>query len=215
MKYVVWDLSNNGVIASSLTLAGANALRAGLIDTEVSHAFPGLVPSYNQLEIGVQPNHLRWNVSTGDVRPLLQHEINDVYLEKKRLAEVRLPAINKVVLFAIVAPKKTTVYHSTMAEVDFEVSLSRCDVMNGQYDNCITEYAHINNIPVIEAYRQLKLRSENFRSERMRIYSYYDYFIGKINLIEKQSDIEAFYTDMDLILRKDLFVKAHFFGDKS
>lgn len=210
MKFIVWDLSNHGIIACTLTLAAANALRAGLIDTDLSYVFPG-GPSYDKLTVGVQQEDLRWNLGTGISTPLEPHDINPVYVEKKRLAGVRIGAINKIVLFSIVAPRKTAVYNSAMAESDIEFSIERSDPVTGQYHDCITEYAHINRMPVEEAYKQLKLRNDNYRSERMRIYSFYDYFIGRINLIEDRQELVKFNADMDLILRKDLFIETHFF----
>jgi hypothetical protein len=210
MKFIVWDLSNNGIIACVQTLAAANALRQGLIDTDVSYVFPG-VDAYNKVNFGVVKDNLRWKVSDGSATPLKSHDINEVFIEKKRLAGVRVDAINKIVLFSIVAPRKSGIYHTAMAEADIEYSLTHSNPATDTYHDCITEYAHINRISPREAYKHLRLRSDNYRSDRMRVYSFYDYFINKVNLLENESELPGFTADMDLILRKDIYVEQHFF----
>jgi hypothetical protein len=175
--------------------------------------FPG-TPSYDLIHLGVPNTYYGWERERGIAHEMNSNDINEVYLEKRRLASLRIDEINNVIIYSIASTRRTTAYHNPLMDTDIVYCLEHSDPENRIFHDSIQEYAHINEMPVEEAYKQLKIRSENYRSERMRIHAFADYFTNKINGIYSEEDLKRVKAEINMKIRKDLFLDA-FFGDES
>jgi hypothetical protein len=202
----VYDYSNDGIVWVGKKIAVANKIKEGLLDTEISFLSDGH-PTHDELAaINLQSGHYNWNIKATSVSLMPQGNINPVYLEKKRLAQLRSRIFPALYNIAHWASRKTIVSPVAGIEADLQKFLDDCDPDSGVYDFNIEEYALTNNMPVEEAYKELKLRVDNYRTQRMRIYSQFEYFSKKINITTTGPGMQAVHEEMIKKFIKDTFI---------
>ena len=91
-------------------------------------------------------------------------------------------------------------------DAELATVLEQCDPEAGIFSFGIVEYALTCKMSNIEAYKQLRLRVDNYCSQRMRVYSYFDYYSGLVNRAMTDADIQAVNTDMHKKFIKDSFI---------
>lgn len=206
MKYFIFDSSNDGIIWTGPSIVVANKLKEGLIDCDMGSLSPHH-PSYNDLAIESITNQLKfWDGKNGRVKQMKPEDANQVYTEKKRLAILRSPSMYTLNGYAQWAYRKTVSFPHTGIDAELSTVLEQCDPERGVFSFGIIEYALTCKMSNLEAYKQLRLRVDNYCSQRMRVYSYFDYYSGLINRAVTDADIQAINTDMHKKFIKDSFI---------
>lgn len=202
----IYDYSNDGIIWTGRKISVANKIKEGLLDTEMSFLNEGH-PAHDSLaNIDVRQGHFSWNTKSTSVVSMQPMNINPVYLEKKRLAQLRSRIFPALYNIAHWASRRTIVSPVAGIESDLQKCLDLCDPANGVYDFNINEYALTNGISAEEAYKELNLRVENFRTQRIRIYSQFEYFSKKINRTTTGPEMQAIYEEIVKKFVKDMYI---------
>jgi len=195
MKYFIFDSSNDGVVWMGNQLSIADRLCHGLLDCEISMVWPNS-KSYQVLTTANGAN-LHWNYATKQMLPLPESAINSLFVEKKRLAGIRHPAMSK--LFVLGSHMIRKIYTTTVPTIENDLSfaLDNSDPSKDQYDYSVTEYAQITGITDRDAYKELTLYVENMRTQKIRTFSYTEYFSKKINSATTQEEIAIIIEDIE------------------
>lgn len=202
----IYDYSNDGILWTGRKIFVANKIKEGLLDVEMTFLHQDH-PAYEFLRnIDVVHDHIGWNSKSTTFVHMPEQNINPLYLEKKRLAQLRSKIIPLLYKIAHWASRKIIVSPVPEAEGDIEKCLANCNPELEQYDFSITEYAQINEMPVAEAYKELKLRTENYRTQRLRIYSQFENFSTRINRATTVPEIQALYEEIIKKFIKDAFI---------
>lgn len=192
----VYDSTNEGIVWIGRKLAVANKIKEGLLDTEMSFLSEGH-PSYNALSsIDIRSSHYQWSVKTVAPVAMPDSAVNSFYLEKKRLAGLRSRIFPALYNISHWANRKTFVSPVAGIEADLQVALDECDLDAGVYSFSVNEYALTTGIPVAEAYKELKFRVDGMRTQRIRIYSQFEYFSKKINTTTTGAEMNEIYNEM-------------------
>ena len=206
MKYVIIDTSNDGIVWTGTSLPVANAIRRGLLDCdfyllgEISTQYTSLTPKL------VQEQNLKYNIKKRSFDIMTDNEVNDIFLEKKRLATLR--SLSMIVLFgwSFGSTRKISISHIPSIDNDIMFSLLESDPENNQYDQSIQEYSDIMNISVEEGYKELKLLSENFRTRKIRTFAYTEYFLNKINNASTKDQIIEIDEEVNRKFNLDIWI---------
>ena len=192
----VYDSTNEGIIWLGRKLAVANKIKEGLLDTEMSFLAEGH-PSYNLLSLtNIRDAHYQWSVKQVAPMPMPNNAINSFYLEKKRLASLRSRIFPALYNISHWANRKNFVSPVAGIENDLQIALDECDPSANQYSFSINEYALTTGIPVAEAYKELKFKVEGMRTQRIRVYSQFEYFSRKINTTTTAEGMNAIHAEM-------------------
>jgi hypothetical protein len=197
-KYLIVDTGNDGIVFVGQYLTTVNSLRRGLLDCETFRIRTNN-SYYDELSKEVVfSQHLHWTSKEGKLSKLKDNSINDIYLEKKRLAKIREPALHSLMYnWGPTTSRKLSISHFANIETDIAMAILQSN--NGHYHHQIVEYSNIMGIPPAEGYKELKLMSENFQTQKIRIFSYIEFFIKKINQSTDEDEIEEIKED---IMRK-------------
>jgi hypothetical protein len=206
MKYFIFDSSNDGIVWTGSSIVVANKLKEGLIDCDMG-SLSQYHPSYNELTVDAITNQLKfWDGKGGRVKEMKTTDTNQIYLEKKRLAKLRSPSMHTLNGYAQWAYRKTVSFPHAAMDAELATVLEQCDPESGVFSFGIIEYALTCKMSNLEAYKQLRLRVDNYCSQRMRVYSYFDYYSGLINQAITDADIQTINTDMHKKFIKDSFI---------
>jgi hypothetical protein len=206
MKYFIFDSSNDGVIWTSTSIVVANKLKEGLIDCDMGSM--GIHnPIYTQLTMDyIKVNNCYWDGKNSRIKQLPEAGSNSVYLEKKRLAKLRSASMHTLHGYATWSYRKTQSFPHQGMDSELDSILLECNPEQNIFSFGIREYALTFGMPNVEAYKQLRLRVDNYKSQRMRVYSYFDYFSSQINGAMAKEDIDAIDADMHKKFIKDSFI---------
>jgi hypothetical protein len=206
MKYFIFDSSNDGIVWTGPSIVVANKLKEGLIDCDMGSLGP-YHPSYAELTVDtIATNNQFWDGKGGRVKLMKPEDANQVYNEKKRLAKLRSVSMYTLNGYAQWAYRKTQSFPHAAMDAELAAVLEQCDPEAGIFSFGIVEYALTCKMSNLEAYKQLRLRVDNYCSQRMRVYSYFDYYSGIINRATTDADIQAVNTDMHKKFIKDSFI---------
>lgn len=206
MKYFIYDSSNDGIIWVGLNIFVANKLKEGLIDCDMGSMGPKN-PAYETLTQNlIETSHVFWDGKNTKIKDMNPADTNDVYLEKKRLAKLRSMSMYVLNGYATWAFRKTQSFPHTAMDSELDSILRDCDPEQNIFSFGIVEYALTCGMSNLEAYKQLRLRVDNYKSQRMRVYSYYDYFSVKINKAMSAEDIANIDAEMHKKFIKDSFI---------
>jgi hypothetical protein len=206
MKYFIYDSSNDGIVWTGLNLAVGNRIKDGLLDCDLTQLSPQH-ESYPILTFeNVQQNNLFWNGKKSKIETMPASDVNPIYLKRKQLATLRTNPMSALDRYVVWAYRKTVIFPVAGIDNDLEFELSQCQPDSDFYSYSIIEYSKICNLSPLEAYKQLRLRVNNFRSQRIRTYSYYDYFAHKINSSTTSAEIADIFTEMYKKFIKDSFI---------
>jgi hypothetical protein len=202
----IYDYSNDGIIWTGRKITVANKIKEGLLDTEMSFLNEGHPMHDSVAALDVRQGHFTWNMKAMTVVAMQQQNVNPLYLEKKRLAQLRSRIFPSLYNIAHWASRKTIVSPVAGIEGDIQKCLDNCDPEGGIYDFNINEYALTNDISAEEAYKELNLRVENFRTQRIRIYSQFEYFSKKINQATTGPEMQILYEEIVKKFVKDMYI---------
>ena len=206
MKYFIFDSSNDGIIWMSTNIVVANKLKEGLIDCDMGSMGVNN-PSYTQLSMDyLAANNYYWDGKGARIKELPADGENSVYLEKKRLARLRSASMYTVNGYATWAFRKTQSFPHQGMDSELDSILLECDPEQNVFSFGIVEYALTCGMSNAEAYKQLRLRVDNYKSQRMRVYSYFDHFTSQINRAMTHADIDAINAEMHKKFIKDSFI---------
>lgn len=197
MKYFITDTSNDGVIWVGKSLPVANAIRRGLLDCDLyflgehSDQYMQLIPKL------VQEQYLKYDNKDFRVINMTVNAVNDLYLEKRRLANLRSLPMLGLFNWSYGSTRKTSISHIPSIDNDITFSLLESDPENGKYEQSIQEYSDILGISVEEGYKELKLLSENFRTRKIRTFAYTEYFVNKINNAYNEDQIKEINEEIN------------------
>lgn len=202
----IYDYSNDGIIWTGRKISVANKIKEGLLDTEMSFLSEGHPAHDAMCKIDVRLAHYSWNQKSTSIVPMTMQNTNPVYLEKKRLAQLRSRVFPALYNISHWAARKTIVSPVPGIEFDLQRCLDQCDPALGLYDFNINEYALTNGITAEEAFKELTLRTENFRTQRIRIYSQFEYFSNRINRTTTGDGMRTLYEEIIKKFVKDMFI---------
>ena len=211
MKYIIFDHSNDGMLFVGTSLSVANILKSGLVDTGIRIMYAGH-KSYNDVtrEILITENqHLQIlgkKVPGGVVSPIPESALNPIYLERKRLVKLRLPLIEYLanITWASSSTTKHTVWEGI--ENNLQFALRDCNPATNTFSDSLQEYAQINELEPINAYREILLEIDNIQSIKMRIYSFQKHFVTKINAVTTDDQSKQLLSRMQDVFFKDIFI---------
>lgn len=202
----IYDYTNDGIIWTGRKIAVANKIKEGLLDTEMSFLNEGH-PAHDALaSLDVQQGHFTWHSKSTSVSIMPNSVVNPVYLEKKRLAQLRSRIFPALYNISHWAARRTIVSPVAGIEADLKVCIDNSNPDTDQYDFNIVEYALTNNITPAEAYKELKLRIDNFATQRIRVYSQFEYFSKKINQTTTGPEMKVLYEEIVKKFIKDMFI---------
>lgn len=205
MKCFIFDLSNDGIIWIGANLSVANKVRQGILDCEISVIYPSQTDMYQSLT-SVENAHLHWNHKHGKISALPATAINPLYLNKKELAKLRSPAFSQLMLTSSGVLKRIFTTPVPTIENDLAFALANCNPEIDQYDFSITEYAMICGLTNSDAYKELKLYVENMQTQKIRVFSYIEYFTKKLNSAFTQPEIADIRTEIHKKFIQDSYI---------
>ena len=206
MKYFVFDYTNDGIIWVGQNLSVANKIKEGIIDTDMTQIGP-LHPVFDQLSADIiSKQHYYWDHKNSLVKPLDSTQQNPVYLEKRRLAQLRNRALHMLVGYVSWSYRKTLAFPYQGIDNELRNELDACIPTQGLYSKGIQEYASICGLDEQQAYKTLNLKVQNFTSQRIRSYSYFEYFSHSINQAENSAKIEEITAEMYKKFVKDSYI---------
>ena len=206
MKCFVYDNSNQGIIWIGGSISVGNKLKQGILDSEftlITHGHPAY-DSINKDDLANTNWH--WDHKNHKITIIDDHNINPLYLENKRIILMRGPVMGYLYGLIHWALRKTKVFPVDGIDNDINFSLQQCDAKNNIYSYSVIEYATICKMPHKEAYKQLKLQVENIQSQKLRIYSYADYFSDKVNQCRTQQELDLVKEEMFTKFVKDSYI---------
>jgi len=194
IKYCIMDYSNEGILYFNNTgdgLTVALQLKAGLVDSEIRFVYSNN-SGYEKLNKNALYNdneHLMLTSKTGiSVMDLPTTSINPNYLIRKNLVKLRAPLMERLVNYTRYQARTCQVFLWEGFENNIHTALAKCDVEKNIWDNSILEYAYINEIEPIHAYRELLLQVEHTASHKMRIFSFFKKFTHDINNVKDEQE---------------------------
>ena len=206
MKYFIFDSSNDGIVWVGPNIVVANKLKEGLIDCDMGSININN-PSYATLtQDFIETNHAYWDGKNARVKDMATAEANTVYLEKKRLARLRSPSMYSLNGYSTWAFRKTQSFPHPAMDSELDSILKECDPEKNVFSFGVVEYALTCGMTTMEAFKQLRLRVDNYKSQRMRVYSYFDYFSSQINKAMSEEDITNINAEMHKKFIKDSFI---------
>jgi hypothetical protein len=175
---------------------------------------------------------MQWNFRQGRAIPLTDSATNPFYLEKRRLLWLRMPAFKKLKFGMAWATRKLTVCAIPNIEFDILLSLSlgndvgnrhlrdalaprhrkRLELaflqqpVNRKDDSAIREYAYVHEMDIEEANKELLLLANGLRLEKMRLFTYSEYFVKKINLCTTSEALNDVLHDLQKKFTWDNFI---------
>ena len=195
MKCFIFDLSNDGIIWTGTNLSVASRLRQGILDCEIGVVYPSQAKLYGALAVGGSTN-VQWNHKHAELLPLPVNAINPLYLEKKELANLRSPAFGQLMLVSTIALKRIFTTPVPTIENDLTFALMKCKPELDQYDFSVTEYAMICGMSAADAYKELSLYVENMQTQKIRVFSYIEYFTKKLNAASAPAELTAIRAEI-------------------
>lgn len=206
MKCFVYDNSNQGIIWIGGSIPVANKLKQGILDSEFTLITPGhpIYDSINATDLINTDWH--WDHKNHKITNIDTNNINPLYLENKRIILMRGPFMGYLYSLVFWALRKTKIFPSDGIDNEINFSLQQCDPEHDIYSYSIIEYATICKMPHKEAYKQLKLQVENIQSQKLRIYSYADYFSDKVNQCQTQQELDLVKEEMFTKFVKDSYI---------
>ena len=116
----IYDYSNDGIVWIGRKITVANKIKEGLLDVEMSFLNEGH-PSHDSLAaLNLQAGHYNWSPKATAVSAMPAGNINAVYLEKKRLAQLRSRIFPALYNIAHWASRKTIVSPVAGIEADIQ-----------------------------------------------------------------------------------------------
>ena len=206
MKYLIIDISNDGIVWFGTSLPVVNAIRRGLLDCDL-FIIREEQDSYNKLlSTLVQSQNLKFDFKKFTFIEMPNNGVNDLFLEKKRLADLRSSSMINLFKWSFGSTRKMSISHIFGIENDITVSLLESDPNNNKYNHSITEYSDIMEISVEEGYKELKLLSDNFRTQKIRMFAYTEYFLNKINNSYTKEHLNQINEEMNRKFNLDLWI---------
>lgn len=192
MKTILFDYSNEGILYVGESLPAVNQLKFGMVDADMRVLGTGSL-GYNKItreKLKDQNQHFIMG-RDNDVRIMPPESINESYLERRRLARLRAPMIERICYASWVHSCRTRITPWDGFENNFGDMLVNCNPETQTWSDSLLEYAFINSLDPSHAYREIKLQVENIRSLKMRIYATLVYFVGKINTVTNEVQAAA------------------------
>lgn len=210
MKIILADYVNDGVVHIGTDLAVANQLKSGLVDTRMFFVWPE-APFYADYDENFYANDQHFYIQPANFPPLkpivmpdyMKHEI---YLERRRLVSLRKMLFKQLFNHCRSATQlcENTPWPGIENNLDF--ALKNCDPDHGIYSQSVQEYAYINSLENIHAYKELKLQVDNLHSMKLRIYSYLKHFSSKINQVTTGDQAEDLSDEIRTKFYKDTLI---------
>jgi hypothetical protein len=202
----VYDTSNQGIIWIGGSISVGNKLKQGILDSEFTLINPGhpIYDSINKNDLVNTDWH--WDHKNHKITIIDTNNINPLYLENKKIILMRGPVMGYLYSLIHWALRKTKIFPVDGIDNDINFSLQQCDPKNNIYSYSVIEYATICEMPHEEAYKQLKLQVENLQSQKLRIYSYADYFSNKINQCHTKEELDLVKEDIFKKFVKDSYI---------
>ena len=195
MKVLISDCSNEGILYVGEDLLVANLLKFGLVDTKIRLLYPAN-RDYEQVTkevIFMRDAHF-WIDNENILSNLDSQAFNSVYLNRRVLVKLRYPLMEKLINFIDFASKRSKITIWDGFENNIIKALDECQ--SGSYCSDILEYAHINRMFPEEAYRELRLQTQNIQSLKMRIFAQQQYFVSRINSITTFDQFQPLYEEL-------------------
>jgi len=197
MKIILYDYSNRGVLYMSQSLIVINMLKRGLVDTDMHTLFPNH-PGYEKIskERSITDNLHFQLTRNNDIINLSEGGINPFYLKRRQLVKLRANLMEKLINYAWQASGKLRIGPWDGVENNLEALIDKSNPDTGEWANSLLEYAHIHSIDPLHAYKEIKLEVENLNSLKIRLYASMTFYVGKINNITEQAQIDGVLNEI-------------------
>jgi hypothetical protein len=201
--YYINDYSNDGILFVNHNIVLCNHLKRGLLDCDVRRCGVNSVGYNDLLKIMTDDSQYKYMLkATGKVLDLGPNAINQNYLERRRLINLRKPIFIRLLMMVEVATKSTQLAPFGSIEPTLDIAIRECDPSNNIWSDGVEEYAQIVGIEPFAAYRELKLQLDNIQSLKMRTYGLMKLFSDKINKVTTQDEANAI-----MIAIPDMFIR--------
>ncbi len=207
MKTILFDYSNEGVLYVGENLPALNHLKFGMVDADL-RVLGTASPGYNKIskaQLKDQTQHFQITKSN-DIKEMSPESITDLYLERRRLARLRSPLIERACYSAWANSTRGRISPWDGFENNLENMLKECNPETQTWSDSLNEYAFINNLKPEHAYREVKLQFENIHSLKIRIYATLVYIVGKINAITSEDQVASVSEEITNRFWKDVWI---------
>lgn len=196
MKQFLFDHTNWGIICvfdhpiPNRARWESSIMRYCILDTNFGTAMPEN-PEYKDLNNQlIQQNFYQRSLVNGHggFKRGVENEINELYLEKQRLARLMLPPIRRLLELLNKRTLQNINEHGTPIDdvIAYEVLASKPE--EGIYSNGVMEYANTLGITNEQAFTELRLEFETSYAFKIRSYAFMRMFQSKIRKIKTQED---------------------------
>jgi hypothetical protein len=189
MKTILFDYSNEAVLYVGENVPALNQLKFGMVDADTRILGTETIgyPKISRTLLNDQTKHFQIT-KNNDIKELPLESVNEVYLERRRLARIRSPLIERICYSAWTASCRSITTPWGGFENNIESMLKSCNEETQMWSDPLKEYAFTNNLRPEHAYREIKLQLENANSLKLRIYALLVHLVGKVNLITTEEE---------------------------
>lgn len=178
---VVIDRDSDGIIYRAPTYTNAYAVASG-----IPAAYAATLVCDKVADIlGFKPVRTPQGIHV--FHPMRDEQRTEEFLLRKRLAKARGIALYSIELFMERYLNRTHDFYDSSLDSFLAYSL----LASGQDSPAVKEYAAIQEIPLLAAYNELKLRLENHGMMRLKNFATFKKYVHRINTKATQEDIEA------------------------
>ena len=200
LKYFITDYSNEAILAIVDNLVVANWLRQGLMDSGIrviDSKHPAFILTNDMFRGQANHHTIHDDTSYGNL-PITS--INKSYLQRRKDIQYRIPIMYKLYFFAWSATRSC----SFVPWYSFENNISHA--LNDHNQSSIVEYAHIHDINVDSARRELQLVVDNMHNIKMRAYAYTTLYVKKINQLSADDDKNQLMDEIEDRFFRDAWI---------
>jgi hypothetical protein len=207
MKTCLIDMTNYGVVhvIDYQNKWHMSLLRSCIVDTVI-----GRIPANHSLyaELNNESIRQQFYQSTKIKKLYLgnAHEINDLFLQKQRLAPLMMPPILALTEALAKRSFDTLNEHGLVMDDTLAFEISNSDPLLEKWSYGVLEYANTMDITPQEAYTELRIEYESTHAIKMRTYAVSKKYQRLIRAIRTPEDSAGLVKEINEKLLTDTFI---------
>ena len=211
MKIIIYDASNDGILYITDSVLKANYLKKGLLDTDTVTLtlLNTKLDSYKLIsDITTIPDNYHYFYSRrgGEIKVLPESALNAAYLNRRALVKLRAPALDRIYNHISLLTPRFQFSVDDGFENSLQAELDQCDPENSTWSHNLVEYATINQISPLAAYKEIKLQVESIQNYKIKMYAWSVYLVERLGNIQTEQDRADLFDFMDNRLWRDNFI---------